>query len=297
MLAALRNRFFPSPHPPPAAPAVAFIPASPARLRDDAGLRARSLAFEAGAGSQLALLDRSLQALDAAGALRRDQTDYAAFHRLRFAEALHAIATLLRDAPGWPACRVLEIGSSITPMLYHAAFPDLRLTSLCLFHHPQLKDVVERQVQLDLESLDLRAATTLPVPDAPLQGLDLVMLCEVLEHLVVNPANLFRALAGTLRPGGFLYVTTPNFLRQSARGRLLEGRNPQPIFGGGFGPGDRSHHHVREYTMTEVLDALAGAGLVVEVAHYSACWNTPEEAASLPPDAWQNLVAIGRRPA
>ncbi|MGK7868293.1 hypothetical protein [Falsiroseomonas sp. E2-1-a20] len=294
MLAALRNRFFPAMEP---VPAAAFTPALPARLVGDAGLLARSAAFEAGTGSQVGLLDQVLAALDGQGALRQDQKDYAAFHRLRFAEALHAIGTLLRDTPGWPACRVLEIGSSITPMLYRAAFPELRLSSLCLFHHPQLKGVVERQVQLDLELVDLRAASTLPVPGAALEGLDLVMLCEVLEHLVVNPTNLFRALGGTLRPGGFLYVTTPNFLRQAARGRLLEGRNPQPIFGGRFGPGDRSHHHVREYTMSEVLDALAEAGLEVEVAHYSACWNTAEEAASLPPDAWQNLVVIGRRPA
>ncbi|MGG5885811.1 hypothetical protein ACLF3G_01650 [Falsiroseomonas sp. HC035] len=181
---------------------------------------------------------------------------------------------------------MLEIGASITPMLYHAAVPGLRLTSLCLFHHPQLKGVVERQVQLDLELVDRRAASTLPVPDTALEGLDLVMLCEVLEHLVVNPANLFGALGGTLRPGRFLYVTTPNFLRQSARGRLLEDRNPQPILGAGFGPGESSHHHVREYTMAEVLDALADSGLEVELAHCSACWNTAEAAASPLPDAW-----------
>jgi SAM-dependent methyltransferase len=260
-------------------------------------LRARSDSFAAGAGSRASQLDAALIALDRAGRLRQDQKDYAGFHRLRFAEALRAIETLLRHQAAWPACRVLEIGSSITPMLYHETFPELRLTSLCLFDHPQLRGVVERHVPLDLEKLDLRQATTLAVPGAPLEGLDLVMLCEVLEHLVVIPANLFRALAGTLRPGGLLYVTTPNFLRLSARGRLQEGRNPQPVFSRAHGPGNRAHHHVREYTMAELLEALEEAGLEVEVAHYSACWNTPEEAASLPPDSWQNLVAIGRRSA
>jgi SAM-dependent methyltransferase len=292
MLAALRRRFFPRPE---AVVPPAFAPALPGRLADDPALRARSAAFAAGSRSRVAQLDEALEALDRSGRLRQDQKDYALFHRLRFAEALHAVTTLLRDAPGWPGCRVLEIGSSITPMLYTAAFPELRLTSLCLFHHPQLKGAVERQVQLDLEKLDLRGAATLAVPGPPLEGLDLVMLCEVLEHLVINPVNLFRALAGTLRPGGRLYVTTPNFLRHAARGRLLEGRNPQPVLGPGYGPEDRAHHHIREYTMAEVLDSLAEAGLEVEVAHFSACWDTAEEAARLPPDAWQNLVAVGRR--
>ncbi|WP_305672390.1 methyltransferase domain-containing protein [Falsiroseomonas sp.] len=268
----------------------------PGPLAADAVLQARSAAFGAACRSHVAAFDQALAGLVAAGSLRPDQQDYARDHRLRFAEALYAIETLLAPEPGWPRCRVLEIGSSITPMLFHAAFPELRLTAACLFRHKQLDGIVERAVQVDLEKLDLRSATTLPLPDPPLRDLDMVMLCEVLEHLLVNPANLFRALAGTLRPGGLLYVTTPNFLRQGCRGLILAGRNPQPLFRPEFRPEDRFHHHVREYTMAELLEAMQAAGLVLELAQYSACWDSAEAAATLPADALRNLVVVGRKP-
>ncbi|MDO9498732.1 methyltransferase domain-containing protein [Falsiroseomonas sp.] len=281
---------------PPEPPASPFPVPVPGPLAADAVLQARSAAFGAACRSHVAAFDQALAGLVAAGSLRPDQQDYARDHRLRFAEALYAIETLLAPEPGWPRCQVLEIGSSITPMLFHAAFPELRLTAACLFRHKQLDGIVERAVQMDLEKLDLRSATALPLPDPPLRDLDMVMLCEVLEHLLVNPANLFRALAGTLRPGGLLYVTTPNFLRQGCRGLILAGRNPQPLFRPEFRPEDRFHHHVREYTMAELLEAMQAAGLVLELAQYSACWDSAEAAATLPADALRNLVVVGRKP-
>jgi 2-polyprenyl-3-methyl-5-hydroxy-6-metoxy-1,4-benzoquinol methylase len=125
----------------------------------------------------------------------------------------------------------------------------------------------------------------------------MVMLCEVLEHLLVSPANLFRALAASLVPGGLLYVTTPNFLRHSSRMDLAAGRNPQQIFPASFTPARRFHHHVREYTMVELLAAMAEAGLKVEMAYYSDCWDAADAAAALPAAALQNLVVVGRLPA
>jgi SAM-dependent methyltransferase len=255
-------------------------------------LQARSKGLFGTRRAKVAEVDAALDALQSAGWLRLDQRDYAAFHRLRLAEAAQAIAQLLGGTAEWPACRVLEIGSSVTPLLYRQIFPQLRLFSACLFHHPQLLGVVEDSAQIDFEKTDLRTGAALPFRD-----LHLVMLCEVLEHVVVNPANLLRALAASLAPGGLLYVTTPNFLRSAARAQLGDGRNPQAVYPARYAPTDRFHHHVREYTMTEVLDALREAGLAVEIAYYSDCWDSPDAVACLPPDAWQNLVALGRRPA
>jgi SAM-dependent methyltransferase len=254
-------------------------------------LAERSAALRGARRDRLAEVDTAIAALRAEGRLRPDQQDYAARHRARFAEAAEAIARSLGPHPAWPRCRVLEVGSSITPMLYRRLFPDLRLASACLFRHPQLDGVVEEAVQVDLEKLDLREG-----PALPLRGLDMVMLCEVLEHLVVSPANLFRALAGSLGPGGVLYVTTPNFFRQAARAALAAGRNPQPIIPEGAAPAERFHHHVREYAMAELLAAMEAAGLAVEAAYYSDCWDDPSRAAAMPADALGNLVIMGRLP-
>jgi hypothetical protein len=272
--------------PPPAEPR--FSPTDP--LAADPA-PAAAAALRAGLAERLAAVDAALAALQAERRLRPDQLDYARLHRRRFAEAAQAIAALLRDHPDWPDCRVVEVGSSITPMLYKRLFPALRLGSACLFRHPQLDGVVEEAAQLDLEKADLRAGPVLPHRDQ-----HMILLCEVLEHLVVNPANLFRALAGSLAPGGLLYVTTPNFFRAEARAALLAGRNPVAIYPPSFGPADRFHHHVREYAMSELLDAMRQAGLTIAAAYYSDCWDAPEAAARPPADALQNLVVLGRWP-
>lgn len=270
---------------PPAPPSLS----PPDPLAGDPVLRGRAEPLRRGLAERLGAVDAALAALQAERQLRPDQLDYARLHRRRFAEAAQAIAALLQDHPDWPGCRVVEIGSSITPMLYKRLFPNLRLGSACLFRHPQLDGLVEQAAQLDLEKADLREGPVLPHREQ-----HLLMLCEVLEHLVVNPANLFRALAGSLAPGGLLYVTTPNFFRDGARAALLAGRNPVAIYPAAFGPADRFHHHVREYAMAELLEAMRDAGLELEAAYYSDCWDTPEAAARLPADALQNLVVVGR---
>jgi SAM-dependent methyltransferase len=52
------------------------------------------------------------------------------------------------------------------------------------------------------------------------EAADLVVLCDVLEH-VVEPERLLRLIAGALKPSGFAYITVPN---AESYGRL-----PQPI--------------------------------------------------------------------
>ncbi|WP_137176730.1 class I SAM-dependent methyltransferase [Roseomonas sp. AR75] len=291
MLARLRA-LFAQPAPAQAAAASSspsFAPPDP--LGAAPRLRRRAAALLAARDERAAAVDAALEALQAEGRLRPDQRDYARLHRRRFAEAAQAIEAMLVKHPDWPACRVVEVGSSITPMLYKRLFPELRLGSACLFRHPQLDGVVELAAQLDLEKADLREAPVLPHRDQ-----HMILLCEVLEHLVVNPANLFRSLAGSLAPGGLLYVTTPNFFREDARQKLVAGRNPQPVYPAAYGPADRFHHHVREYAMAELLESMRGAGLTVEAAYYSDCWDTPEAVAALPADALMNLVVVGRRP-
>jgi SAM-dependent methyltransferase len=264
---------------------------APDPLAAEPALAARAAALAERRDARLAEVEEALAALAATGRLRPDQVAYGQDHRHRLAEAAQAIAALLGTAPDWPACPVLEIGSSITPLLYRALFPELRLHSLDLFDHPQLAGVVERQFRVDLEKADLRAPAPLPP-----RGMALILLAEVLEHLLVHPANLFRALAASLRPGGLLYVSTPNFLRRPVQDLLAQGRNPNAMLPAHLGPEDRFHHHVREYTMAELLPALAEAGLEPVAAGYSDTEDEPARWADRSRDRWPVLVLVGRRP-
>ncbi len=251
-------------------------------------LPAGSGAIEAGRRRFLSATDAALAALVAGQVLRPDQSDYAAVHRWRFAETAHVLATMLQGHPDWPACRVLEIGSSITPLLYHRLFPQLLLESLDIVEHPNLTGIVAAHHRLDLEQIDLRGEAVLPTT-----GLHMVLFCEVLEHMLVNPANMFRLLARSLAVGGVLFVTTPNFYRLHVRQRIAAGQNPQPLYPADYGPEHRFFHHQREYTMQELLDAARSAGLSAEAAWYSDCWDT--DTPDLPTEERQNLALVCRR--
>jgi 2-polyprenyl-3-methyl-5-hydroxy-6-metoxy-1,4-benzoquinol methylase len=97
----------------------------------------------------------------------------------------------------------------------------------------------------------------------PLEGLptdyDGILFVEVLEHLLVNPLFLFRELWDHLRPGGFLFLTTPNMARLGNRWKLLRGRSIKengryPVEPGGV------NGHVIEYTRGELDRLLAFEG-------------------------------------
>ena len=92
----------------------------------------------------------------------------------------------------------------------------------------------------------------------PLEGLptdyDLLLFVEVLEHLLVNPLLLFREFWDHLRPGGLLFLTTPNQSRLRNRVRLLLGRSIKEVGRYPLEAG-RTYGHVQEYGRRE-LDYL-----------------------------------------
>jgi hypothetical protein len=55
-----------------------------------------------------------------------------------------------------------------------------------------------------------------------------------------------------------------------------------------------AHHHVREYTMSELIEAVGEAGGRVRALNFSSCWDEPEHADHLAahPDQRGNLVVV-----
>jgi 2-polyprenyl-3-methyl-5-hydroxy-6-metoxy-1,4-benzoquinol methylase len=91
-------------------------------------------------------------------------------------------------------------------------------------------------------------------------GYDLVLFVEVLEHLLVNPIPLLRAMGRLARPGGHLLLTTPNQARWGNRLRLLRGRSIRER--GAFPETEApTYGHVQEYAPDELLAFLRPAGL------------------------------------
>lgn len=185
---------------------------------------------------------------------------YVAEAALRFSRTLELIGVALRElALARP--RMLEIGSNpfFQTLLIAERFPEVEHLGVNYFGAPvpametqaitdarnRLKE--SRFFHADIERHDL----------APAGQFDLVLFCEVLEHLPFDPAWALVNIARRLRPGGQLILTTPNPARFDNIVRLIERRETfsDPI--SGFGIHGR---HNREYSASELRDLLQGTG-------------------------------------
>ena len=96
-----------------------------------------------------------------------------------------------------------------------------------------------------------------PHPD---DSFDVVLFCEMLEHMLMDPMHTLREIHRVLKPGGALVLTTPNVARIENVLRLVHGSNMYDPYSG-FGPYGR---HNREYTRHELHLLLEFAGFEVE---------------------------------
>jgi SAM-dependent methyltransferase len=91
-------------------------------------------------------------------------------------------------------------------------------------------------------------------------GFDAVVMTEVFEHLRDYPATSLIEVRRILRPGGRLYLTTPNAAYIGTRLRLLAGKSVGSSLQDWIG-GIPFARHAREYTFAEMKDLFAYAGL------------------------------------
>jgi SAM-dependent methyltransferase len=92
-----------------------------------------------------------------------------------------------------------------------------------------------------------------PYEDA---SFDVVLYCEIIEHLLMNPVHTLTEIRRVLKPGGLLVVTTPNVARLGNVLAMADGRSIYDPYSG-FGPYGR---HNREFSMAELLHLLEFAG-------------------------------------
>ena len=85
---------------------------------------------------------------------------------------------------------------------------------------------------------------------------DLAILTEVLEH-VFNPVEILDAVGKTLRAGGEIIVTTPNFLKWINRIRFLFG------FFQYTEQGSLDFGHIRFFTYRYLKEVLAESGFAI----------------------------------
>lgn len=133
-----------------------------------------------------------------------------------------------------------------------------------------------------------------PYPDATFDG---VVLMEVLEHFTSDPMFALGDLNRVLKPGGFLFLTTPNLASWSALHRLIHHESPY-LYGLYIRQGDTDRHN-REYTVREVGQLVTAAGFRVErlegVAAYPAHDGLPTIPGVDPRDRGDTTFCLARK--
>ncbi|MEX2099853.1 MAG: class I SAM-dependent methyltransferase [Acidimicrobiia bacterium] len=165
--------------------------------------------------------------------------------------------------------RALEIGANLyfmTVLLAEHTSLELELTNWFGDGRPDtLVQVVEytepaagksRRLELTSSLVDIERAA-MPYED---DVFDLVVFCEVLEHLTEDPLAALVEIRRVLRPGGVLVLTTPNVARLENVVRMVLGENIYDPYSG-YGPTGR---HNREYSRHELHLLLEHVGFAVE---------------------------------
>ena len=89
---------------------------------------------------------------------------------------------------------------------------------------------------------------------------DVILYCEVMEHLTMDPHAVLLKLRQKLKPDGCLILTTPNAVRLTNVTKMLFGAN---VFNFYSAAGIYGRHN-REYTLDEVQKLLTHSGFELE---------------------------------
>jgi SAM-dependent methyltransferase len=90
---------------------------------------------------------------------------------------------------------------------------------------------------------------------------DVILFCEVLEHLTIDPMRALLHIKNALQENGYLILSTPNVNRLENVARIISGSNIYDPYSG-YGYYGR---HNREYNKHELFTLLNHLGFEVEI--------------------------------
>jgi SAM-dependent methyltransferase len=213
-------------------------------------------------------------------------------YRPRYEKTLRYLAGL--DLPR-PA-RILEVGGGQIVLLCHALFEDTgTIVDVNNKHAQAIKRVGLEHRVCDLLRDDL--------PDR--EAYDAVVLCEVVEHLPIPLHLVLEKMKRWIKPGGYVFLTTPNLYRLRNIVRLMMGK--QVFCPLRYPPRGHAIGHPFEFSADHLRWHLEAAGLheahveITQLANTSMKTGTKLARALLGPvmamrPLWkENIVAWARR--
>ena len=183
-------------------------------------------------------------------------------HYLRYTETFKALLRATELAGGRQ--RALELGTSwvfATYMKSREMMKEVDVTDFSAQHMGRSRITRGNYPALDTAftafSLDLES-DKLPVEN---DSYDLVVCCELLEHLDVDPMFMMCEINRCLKKDGVLLLTTPNSISSQIVKRILHGYSPQ--FYIYYQKDRRPFRHNFEYAPHQLRQLLECSGLEI----------------------------------
>jgi len=167
---------------------------------------------------------------------------------------------LVRDVSG----KCLELGANpyFTTLLLKT-FTQLELV-LANYFGAHLKENIVQEVRytdfytgkpcsLKLESFHFNIETEkFPFKDGEF---DVVLFCEIIEHLLIDPVAVIQEIKRVLKPNGVLILTTPNVSRLENVSKMMAGANIYDPYSG-YGYYGRHNREYNKHELDWLLDYL-----------------------------------------
>lgn len=212
-------------------------------------------------GVSLEAIEKTFRSWSISGEPVGHMDDYVtdSFHRF-----LHTWS-LVRDEKG----TALELGANpyFTTHLLEE-YTELELTLANYFgHNGTIEETVSYLPDGATERVEkLRTSEMFNVEEDPFpygdDSLDVVLFCEMLEHMLMDPTATLREIHRILKPNGVLVLTTPNVARIVNVLAFVNGANIYDPYSG-YGPYGR---HNREFTRHELHLLLEFLGFDIETS-------------------------------
>ncbi len=188
-------------------------------------------------------------------------------HIKRYIETLNILGK------GDPNMNLLDIGVSETFMillqkctryrLYGGHYGEDRSKNTVRLKNNECGDMVEyKSVGFDAEK------DKFPFED---NFFDVVLFCEVLEHLTCDPMFAISEINRILKHGGKVIITTPNIIRLDALYKVLMGYSP--YFYATYPKSGGTDRHNREYAPNEVALLLEKGGFEIQMLQTRFVWD------------------------
>ena len=191
--------------------------------------------------------------------LLTESDDYHLVHSARLARTAQILGEMVEEVG--EGCRILELGTSgFVPIVLKSLFPSV---SIDVTDYEGVRKDGQRQknVKVAGKSAKVRAFTVdleydvLPVED---ETYDIVVCCEVIEHMEIDPMFMLSEVNRVLKTGGKLFVSTPNVLSSRGITKMLGGY--EPYFYMQYHINREYHRHNYEYSVKQLWSVLTCAG-------------------------------------